>query len=292
MHDINYFHEHELGEHDFLGCCKDCQRSLAIVKPHILSFANQIRQYTPEMLRALEPDALFRLYQLLDDLAHMEVGGHLAGLILEEPEIRRNLPDIRAYYSAFFSIHERHLASALLKAEDPWKCLRDFPLYPRYEALVRNQITAMHISSDCRLAFIGSGPVPMTLILMSRLFGIRSVGLDSDPETVSLSRRVIRYLGLAGQIDIVQGDDSHLRHLEWDMVLVAALAEPKATIFRHIRECLKERESPPVVFRTYTDMKAVLFRPVQPEDIREFKIVRVIRPVGRVNNTTVFLKQK
>jgi hypothetical protein len=35
MHDINYFHEHELKEHDFLGCCKDCQGSLNIIKPHI-----------------------------------------------------------------------------------------------------------------------------------------------------------------------------------------------------------------------------------------------------------------
>jgi hypothetical protein len=30
MHDINYFHEHELKEHDFLGC-KDCQNSLNII---------------------------------------------------------------------------------------------------------------------------------------------------------------------------------------------------------------------------------------------------------------------
>ena len=74
MHDINYHHEHELKDHDFLGCCKDCQTSLNIIKPHILAFARKIGQYTPEMLAALPPDELYRLYQLLDDLAHMDAG--------------------------------------------------------------------------------------------------------------------------------------------------------------------------------------------------------------------------
>jgi len=79
MHDINYFHEHELREHAFLGCCRDCQTSLNIIKPHILAFADRIRKYTREMLEELPPDELYRLYQLLDDLAHLEAGAHLAG---------------------------------------------------------------------------------------------------------------------------------------------------------------------------------------------------------------------
>ena len=44
------------------------------------------------MLEVLKPEDLYRLYQLLDDLAHMEAGVHLAGLILDEPDIRRELP--------------------------------------------------------------------------------------------------------------------------------------------------------------------------------------------------------
>ena len=92
MHDSNYSHEHELKEHEFLGCCKDCANSLNIIKPHILAFAERIRKYTREMLEALPRDELYGLYQLLDDLAHLEVGAHLAGLILQEEEIKAVLP--------------------------------------------------------------------------------------------------------------------------------------------------------------------------------------------------------
>ncbi len=290
MHDINFFHEHELKEHDFLGCCKDCQRSLAIIKPLILGFADNIGHYSYEQLSELPPEELYRLYQLLDDLAHMDAGPHLAGMLLEEKEIREVLLLIRSYYTAFFSIHERHLAKELLASPDPWKQIETFPLYPRYEALVKNQIQAMHISSEKRLAFLGSGPVPLTLILLNRFFNIPSVGIDSDGETVAISRKIIGHLGLENDIDIVQGDDATLGDLAWDVVLVAALAEPKARIFSQLRNILAIRGPAPVVFRTYTGMRAVLYKPVQPEDIKGFKIVQAIQPTGRVNNTTVFMQ--
>ncbi len=291
MHDINFRHDHELKRHDFLGCCRDCKHSLDIIKPHIMGFAKRIKKYTPKMLEALKPEDLYRLYQLLDDLAHMEAGVHLAGLILDEPDIRRELPAIRSYYSTFFSIHEKHLAQDLLKSKDPWDTLKSFPFYPRYEALVKTQIEAVPPAPGSRLAFIGCGPVPMTLILMSRLYGIRSMGLDNSAETVTLSKKVIQCLGLEKQIEIIQGDESGLQDSDWNLVLVAALAEPKSRIFQTLRKILKERKKHiPVIFRTYTGMRAVLYKPVQPEDIRGFSIVKEILPTGRVNNTTVFAK--
>jgi hypothetical protein len=289
MHDINFSHDHELKEHDFLGCCKDCQASLDIIKPHIMGFAKHIKKYSRNMLEALKLENLYRLYQLLDDLAHMQVGVHLAGLILDEPDIRKELAAIRSYYSAFFDIHEKHLAEDLLKARDPWDTLKSFPFYPRYEAMVKTQMEAVHPSPGSRLAFIGCGPVPMTLILMSRLYGIRSMGLDNSEETVNLSKKVIQSLGLEKQIEIIQEDESGLINLDWDLVLIAALAEPKARIFQTLRKILKERKAhTPVVFRTYTGMRAVLYKPVQPGDIQGFSIVKEILPTGRVNNTTVF----
>ena len=288
MHDINYSHDHELDEHDFLGCCKDCLNSVGIIKPHIMAFAEKIKNYTREMLEALSPDDLYRLYQILDDLAHMETGVHLAGLILEEPDIHRELPVIRSYYSTFFNIHEAHLAEELLKSDNPWKTLESFPLYPRYETLIKTQTEAMYVSRDTKLVFIGSGAVPMSLILMSHLYGVRSVGLDSSFKTVELSKKVIKCLGLEKEIEIIHGDDSSLRELEWNVVLVAALAEPKAQIFQSIRRILKEPRQACVIFRTYAGMRAVLYEPVQSDDIRGFKVVKEISPIGRVNNTTVF----
>jgi len=289
MHDINYFHEHELKEHNFLGCCKDCQNSLNIIKPHILAFAERIRKYTQEMLESLPPDELYRLYQLIDDLAHLGVGAHLAGLILEEAEIKAVLPLIRTYYATFFAVHEMHLARQLIASQDPWETLGAFPLYPRYESLIRIQAETLPDLPSRRLAFVGCGPVPMSLILMNRFYQIRSLGMESSTACVDASRAVIRSLGLERDIEIVHGDDSLLRELEWDAVLVAALAEPKERIFRYLRHVLMEKDnSIPIIYRTYTGMRAVLYAPVSEDDVKGFRILKKVFPTGRVNNTTVF----
>jgi len=291
MHDINYFHEHELKGHDFLGCCRDCQNSLNIIKPHILAFAERIRKYTREMLELLAPDELYRLYQLLDDLAHLGVGDHLAGLILEEADIKAVLPLIRSYYAAFFSIHEMHLARQLVASQDPWKTIRAFPLYPRYESLVRTQMETVTDLPSRRLVFIGCGPVPMSLILMNRFYQARSLGLEASQACVDAAKEVIRSLGMERDIEIVHGDDFLLQDLEWNSVLVAALAEPKGRIFRHLRDILTEKgDHIPVIYRTYTGMRAVLYAPVTEEDVTGFRTVKKVLPMGRVNNTTVFVE--
>ena len=291
MHDINYFHEHELQEHDFLGCCKDCRNSLNIIKPHILAFAGRIQKYSQEMLQKLPPDELYRLYQLLDDLAHLEVGAHLAGLILQEDEIKSVLPVIRAYYAAFFTIHERHLAKQLIHAKDSWETLKTFPLYPRYEALVRAQVKLLPDLARRKLIFIGCGPVPMSLILMHRLYETRSVGLEASSKSATLARAVIHALGLQKEIEIVHGDEALLENLDGNAVLVAALAEPKERIFRRLRKLLIERNGHiPVLYRTYTGMRAVLYAPVNPAHVTGFRTIQQVFPTGRVNNTTVLAR--
>lgn len=289
MHDINYFHEHELKDHDFLGCCKDCLASLNIIKPHILAFAHKIGKYTPRMLEALPPDELYRLYQLLDDLAHMDAGPHLASLILEEEEIKSLLPVIRAYYAMFFSIHEKQLSETLIHSHDPWKTLSGFPLYPRYEALIKGQMEARPDLPEKRIAFIGCGPVPMSLIFMARLYETRSLGLDTSDDSVLTAKAVIEALGLQDLVEIVKGDDTSLENLSWDAVLVAALAEPKARIFQNLQRVLSgQNRTIPVIYRTYTGMRAVLYEPVRTPDTKGFRIVKEVFPTGRVNNTTVF----
>jgi hypothetical protein len=289
MHDVNYHHEHELKKHDFLGCCKDCQHSLEIIKPHIMAFAERIGHYDDKALKALSPDDLYRLFLLLDDLAHMDAGPHLAGLILDEPEIRSVLPNIRAYYNTFFSIHEIHLAEKLLESRVPWETLKSFPLYPRYEALVKNQIELTRIDSDSRLVFIGCGPVPSSLILFNRLAGIQCVGLDISEDAVDWSSKIIRCLGMEKEIEIVRGDETLLRELDWDMILVAAMADPKARIFNNLRLIMREKGKTEtlVFFRTYTGMRTILHVPVTEDEIKGFRVVKTFYPVGRVNNTIV-----
>ncbi len=291
MHDFNIEHRHVLEEQDFLGCCLDCRRSLEIIKPHVMAFYRRIRGCTREDLAALPVEELYRLYQALDDIAHLNVGDHLAELILKESQIQRALPTIRSYYATFFSLHEIHQARRVAGAPDPQAALETFPLYERYRSLIRSQVEAYPLPRGIRLAFIGCGPFPVSIILLARMFGVRCVGLDTDPEAVALARCCVERLGLADLVSIHRGDESALEDLEWNTVVVAALAEPKERIFRTLRRLLEGRQGARVCVRTYTGIRAVLYHPVRAEHLEGFRRVAEIAPAGRVNNTLVFLER-
>ncbi|MCI5132209.1 MAG: nicotianamine synthase [Candidatus Electrothrix sp. EH2] len=291
MHIFPFSHEHTLTEQDFVHCCRDCERSYTLVSEGLRNFHARINSYSREELRRLSQQEIYQLYLILDDIAHLECGHNLADRILISRDIQDMLPDIRWYYTTFFEVHETCLVQEVLAADDPWQPLQVFGLYPRYETLIRTQMEQLALPRPKKLAFVGCGPLPLSLILLNRLYGIHSVGLDIDPKAVILAGQCLERLGLDQGISVIQGTEETLAELEWDVVVVAALAEPKQKIFsslRRIMTCVGKR---PVICRTYSGLKTLLHPPLREEDYTGFTVHHEIRPkTGRVNNTLVQLE--
>jgi hypothetical protein len=154
---------------------------------------------------------------------------------------------------------------------------------------------------------VGCGPVPMTLILMSRLYGIQSIGLDICAESVRLSKKVARWLRLEKIIDIFQEDHFRLRDLDWNVVpviqgdhfrlpvqetyaliTVAANTRPKDEIFAHLAKAFSKDTK--LSYRIYEKgLKRLMDDQPVSEFPPEFKEYSRIRPDPPVNNTSVFL---
>jgi precorrin-6B methylase 2 len=223
----------------------------------------------------------------------MDVDNEMCELILRDPAIQSLLPVIHASYSNFFSLHETQLARNILGSENPWKMLESFPLYQIYE----NMIT-VHVQNSPKikvLALIGCGPLPITLLLFSKLYGIRCIGIDKDAEAVALAKSCVKHFGIEKEISIIEGDETVLSKFELDSVLIAGLAEPKKRIFRNLRNIIKKRKKELknqifVCYRNYTGIRQVLYRSVRPEHTRGFRKIKEIYPSGGVNNTLVFLE--
>lgn len=236
---------------------------------------------------------LYRVFSELDELGHMDVDDDLCQAVLRDPVINSVLPSVYASYTHFFSLHETKLAREILACKEPWKMLESFPLYARYEDMLK---THVQNSPEIKvLAFIGCGPLPVTLLLFSKLYGIRCIGVDLDPEAVSLAKSCVKHFGLEKEISILEGDETVLSNLEWDSVLIAGLAEPKQRIFRNLHLMIKYRKSGhkkavSVCYRNYSGMRQLLYWPVPPEQIEGFRKIKEIYPSGNVNNTLVFLE--
>jgi hypothetical protein len=285
------YHSHDI-ERELAGCCLDCQRSYRCIYRHLMHFSGQIRGLAMSEIESLSHERLFALFEELDDIAHLEVSDHLSEAIFRTPAICDILPAVRDYYSRFFCLHEQHAAREICASASPRDAFRSYPLYDRYLRLVSREMRGLGLGEGSRIAFLGSGSLPISLILISSLFSCRCTGIDIDGRAVAASQQVLDCLGLDDRIRILHGDERALADAEWDAVLVAALAEPKQRIFQTLAEIIDERgDAPPVAVRTYTGMRALLYTPMSENDLRGFHCLAIIPPVDRVNNTTLILER-
>jgi hypothetical protein len=87
--------------------------------------------------------------------------------------------------------------------------LSHYSSYERYITVVDLEIALLNQArhTDFRhVLMIGSGPLPMTVILLAQRFGIHVDCLDVNPEACTLSREVIQALGLDQQVRVLQSD--------------------------------------------------------------------------------------
>lgn len=263
------------------------------IKSRILHFYNNIKFCDMNKIAEFNLPYVYEIFSELDELGHLDISDDLCQALLQDPVIRSILPTIYSSYTHFFSIHETQLAKKILACKEPWKMLESFPLYARYKNMIK-----AHVQDSPEiemLAFIGCGPLPVTLLLFSKLYGIRCIGIDQDPEAVILAKRCVKHFGLEKEISIVEGDENSLAKLNWGAVLIAGLAEPKQRIFRNLYSIIKNRKPESkkpisVCYRDYTGIRQLLYWPVKPEYIKGFRKMQAIYPDGKVNNTLVFLE--
>lgn len=82
-----------------------------------------------------------------------------------------------------------------------------------------------------RLAYIGGGALPLSLILYHHLFRIRGVSIEKNPELADISRKVLEKLDLNSHIQVIHGDEARLAEIEFEGFIVDAQAEPPRRVF-------------------------------------------------------------
>lgn len=118
--------------------------------------------------------------------------------------------------------------------------IESYALFGRFEQLIDSEIKLSDIGAKDSVLFIGSGPFPISAILLSQYSGCRVDCYDSDADAVHISSKVIGSLGLDKDISIYNQDGRDLADTTYDAVVIALLAKPKEAIFKTVRSRLKE----------------------------------------------------
>lgn len=262
----------------------------------IEEIANKLSSYGDldnEGLSALDGTDIEEITKILDDIeviAHdKEIDFDSAKHILDDEKMNKALQLIRKFYVYIGARLERENAMKILESDDPKAVLDSFHFYDRYIGLIENEMQLAKFNENKTFVFLGSGPLPLTLIMFNMVTGCKCIGIEQFEEVAELSRKVLKRLGLDDGIEIITGDEKTIANLDYDILMIAAFAEPKDRVFANVWDVVDEKT--PVLYRTYTGMRAILYSPVTEKDTRGFHQEVMLLPRGKTNNTSVLIRK-
>ena len=140
--------------------------------PKIEEIANKLENYGIDSLNdlsSLNDVDLGEITKLLDEIeviAHDEtIDFDSAKHILDDEKMNNALKLIRKFYLYIGARLETSNAMEIIKSDDPKATLDTFHFYERYQGLLTNESKLAHWHDDKTFVFVGSGPLPLTLIL-------------------------------------------------------------------------------------------------------------------------------
>lgn len=242
---------------------------------------------------ALDDVAIDEVIKILDEvevIAHDKtIDFDSSKHILDDEKMNRALKLIRKFYVYVGARLEMENALKILNSDNPREVLDSFHFYDRYIGLINNESKLAKFNEEKTFLFLGSGPLPLTLIMFNEVFGCKCIGIEQQEDVAQLSRKVLKKLNLDDDIKIVIGNENTIADLDYDILMVAAFAEPKERVFSNIWDVVSEKT--PVLYRTYTGMRAILYSPVTEKDTRGFHKEVMLLPTGNTNNTSVLIRK-
>ncbi|RXA19975.1 methyltransferase [Methanosarcina sp. MSH10X1] len=276
---------------------EDLELSEAICK-EIFDVYQEICELSDEEILSCPSDRVEKLFLRLDALITRNVENNVVSTLLS----KRELEPVFAHMSRFRNLYtvrlETRYSNEILASQSPWDELEKYPFYRNYLRLVRTEHKGFGLNSGDRIFFLGSGPLPLTLIVFLRYHGIESTGIEQDPARAELSIKVLDKLGLSENITIINGNHLSITPVDFTdsgtgarAFMIAAQAEPKKEILSHLLKIIPEGCR--ISYRIYEKglMKLVNrdFLLDLPEGYREYMRVR---PVPPAYNTVVFVEKK
>ncbi|MDH4317148.1 MAG: hypothetical protein OEV64_02045 [Desulfobulbaceae bacterium] len=179
-------------------------------------------------------------------------------------------------------------ARSIIESDDPWSMIMSFYYYKNYLNLARMESEGAGLQANNKVIFLGSGPLPLSLIMLYKYYKVKGIGIELKDEFVQLSRDVVAALGMDHNIKVVCGDHySFPLDVKCELVMVGAEALPKDEIFAHLAKVVDDQTK--VSYRIFEkgfrrlldDKSCFLLPPIFREYAR-------VHPEPPVNNTVVF----
>ncbi|XP_061348659.1 nicotianamine synthase-like [Gastrolobium bilobum] len=183
----------------------------------------------------------------------------------------------------------------------PLNNLTLFPYYGNYVKLanLENKILKENgVVNAKKVAFVGSGPMPLTSIIMAihHMESTHFDNFDIDEKANEAARKIVASdAALEKRMKFETYDIMELRERlgQYDCIFLAALVgmsrEEKVKIMGHIRKYMKEGGV--LLVRSAKGARAFLYPIVEEHDLLDFEVLTIFHPTNDVINSVVLLRK-
>jgi len=263
----------------------------------ILGLYQEIKKLSDEEILSCSSGRVEKLFLKLDALITRDLDRDIVSILLNKQELEPVFAHMNRFRNLYTVRVETRYSNEILENKSPWKVLEEYPFYRNYLRLVRTEFEGFGLKRGDRVVFLGSGPLPLTLIVFMKCYGVKGTGIEQDPLRARLSIKSLEKLGLSEYITIINGN--HLSMNPADFIdsttgaralMIAAQAEPKKEILNQLLKVIPSDCR--ISYRIYEKglMKLVNRDALLdlPEGYREYKR---IWPEPPAYNTVVFLER-
>ncbi|XP_004488704.1 nicotianamine synthase-like [Cicer arietinum] len=184
---------------------------------------------------------------------------------------------------------------------NPIKNLTIFPYYgnyvklANYETKILKENGVMHAK---KVAFIGSGPMPLSSIIMAmhHMESTHFDNFDIDEKANEVASKIVASdKSLEKRMKFVTQDIMEVKEKlgQYDCIFLAALVGmsrgEKVKILGHIRKYMKEGSV--LVVRSAKGSRAFLYPIVEENDMVDFEVLTIFHPMDDVINSVILLRK-
>ncbi|KAJ3683047.1 hypothetical protein LUZ60_013274 [Juncus effusus] len=222
----------------------------------------------------------------------------VSNLSRKDQEKRKSLIDL---CSKAEGLLENHYSDILCTHENPLSHLSIFPYYNNYIQLSQLEfdLLSQHVHvAPTRVAFVGSGPLPLSLLILSarHMTSARFHGYDLDPLATERASKLVKDDDeVAGRIEFRTADVMSLTNVlsSYDVVFLAALVgierEEKGRVLDHLHKYMGAGSM--LVVRSAHGARGFLYPVVMPEDLKGFEVLSVYHPTDEVINSVIVARK-
>lgn len=200
---------------------------------------------------------------------------------------RKLLKKLQNIYETFETNLEIGFAKDIVSGKQT--AMSRYLLYRRFVKLIKNEIKLADIKKDNHVLFIGSGPLPISAILVNKFTSCQVVCVEKNKNRATISCQVLDSLGLSEKIKVINDNGKKLKENNCSVVIIALLAKPKSDILDNIFK--KTMTGTRIVCRTSDGARQAFYEPTEPNILRRYKIVdKIVAGADQTISSVLLLK--